>query len=224
MSLTGPFYYAIASVSVLPKQWQYHCSTYSIQIVMQIEAQKVRYELAKIGIVVNNIYDLVNSNNRYPAAIPVLLELLQEGIQSLGIKEGIIRALAVKEAKGRTGSVLITEYNRLPKDEMLVRWAIGNTLYRTIVEDNVESILPIVLDNTNGMSRQMFVAALGKVKSDQAENALIQLLDDEEVTPHALEALRRMKSRKGRDKIAMLINHRKAVIRKEAQKALTKIS
>lgn len=189
---------------------------------MQIEAYKVKSQLAEVGIIVNDIYELVNSDSRYPAAIPVLLKLLQEGIHHLGIKEGIIRALAVKEAQGRTGSVLISEYNRLPKDELFVRWAIGNTFYVTIVETDVESILPLVLDKTNGMSRQMFVAALGKLKSEKAESALIRLLDDDEVAPHALRALCRMKSSKGREEIAKLANHPKALIRKEALKVLMK--
>lgn len=73
------------------------------------------------------------------------------------------------------------------------------------------------------MSRQIFVAALGKITSGKAEDVLIELLDDEEVTPHALEALGRMKSSKAREKILTLTNHPKAVIKKEAQKALKKL-
>lgn len=191
---------------------------------MEVEMNKVKSELAKAGISVNDIYDLVNTDKPYPTAVPALLNLLQEGIEHIGIKEGIVRALAVKEAIGKASPVLIAEYNRTPKDKTLLRWAIGNTIYITITDDDVESILPIVRDKTNGMSRQMFVAALGKVKAEKAEEVLIQLLDDEEVTTHALEALGRMKSKKAKDKISMLSNHPKALIRKEAQKALKKIS
>lgn len=70
----------------------------------------------------------------------------------------------------------------------------------------------------------MFVAALGKVKSEKSENILINLLDDDEVTPQALEALGRMKSKKAKDRILMLTNHPKALIRKEALKAFKKIT
>ena len=48
----------------------------------------------------------------------------------------------------------------------------------------------------------MFVAALGKIQSEEAEDVLIKLLDDEEVTPHALEALGRMKSKKAIEKMS----------------------
>ena len=190
---------------------------------MEIEANKIKSELAKVGVTINDIYDLVNTDKSYPTAVPVLLNLLQDGIEHIDIKEGIIRALAVKEAIGKASPVLIAEYNRTSKEKIHLRWAIGNTIHITITEDDVESILPIVLDKTNGMSRQMFVAALGKVKSGKAEDVLINLLDDEEVMPHALEALGRMKSKKAKDKISMLTNHPKALIRKEALKALRKV-
>lgn len=180
-------------------------------------------DLKKAGLNITSSWDLVNTKSRYKPAIPILLEHLPRPYH-LKNKEGIVRALAVKEAIGKASPVLIAEYNRTPKDKMPLRWAIGNTIYITITDDDVESILPIVRDKTNGMSRQMFVAALGKVKAEKAEEVLIQLLDDEEVTTHALEALGRMKSKKAKDKISMLSNHPKALIRKEAQKALKKIS
>lgn len=106
---------------------------------------------------------------------------------------------------------------------MYLRWVIGNTVFVTFTEDNVESILPIVQDKTNGMSRDGFVEALGKSKSVKVENVLIELLDDEEVLPAVLRALSRMKTKKAKEKIAMLTNHPNVVIRKEAQKALKRI-
>ncbi|WP_413512602.1 HEAT repeat domain-containing protein [Myroides odoratus] len=190
---------------------------------MVIEANKIKSELAKVGITVNDIYDLVNTDKPYPAAVPVLLDLLQEGIEHIAIKEGVIRALAVQEAIGKASPILLDEYNKIPKDKTLLRWAIGNTIYITIIEDDVERILPIVQDKENGMSRQMFVVALGKVTSGKAEDVLIKLLDDDEVAAQALEALGRMKSKKAKDKISVLINHPKALIRKEALKALKKV-
>lgn len=190
---------------------------------MDIDANKITSELKKVGVDVADIYDLVNTNEPYPAAIPVLLFLLEEGIEHIGLREGVIRALAVREAIGKVGPVLIAEYNRTPKDKMMLRWAIGNTLFTTITNKDVEDILTIVQDKENGMSRQMFVAALGKVKSERAEDVLIKLLDDDEVASHALEALSRLKSKKATDKIITLVNHPKALIRKEAEKALRKI-
>ncbi|WHT38271.1 HEAT repeat domain-containing protein [Myroides sp. mNGS23_01] len=163
---------------------------------MIVDMNVIKTELEKVGISINDIYDLVNTNESYPTAVPVLLNLLETGIDDMGTKEGVVRALAVKEAIGKASPILIAEYNRVPKDKMLLRWAIGNTIYTTITKDDVESILPIVQNKTNGISRQMFVAALGKVKIENVENVLINLLDDDDVIAHALEALGRMKSKK----------------------------
>jgi len=187
------------------------------------EEKELVQELNAIGLDVSSVWDLVNTKESYPDAIPILIKHLSKEYQDKN-KEGIVRALAVKEAIGKASPVLLEEYNKVPKDKMILRWAIGNTVYTIITEADVENILRIVQDKENGISRQMFVAALGKVKSEKAENTLISLLDDAEVTPHALEALGRMKSKKAKEKISMLTNHPKALIRKEAQKALKKIS
>lgn len=191
---------------------------------MAIDMNRIREELTKVGIAINDIYDLVNTGMPYPAAVPVLLDLLQEGIDNVEIEEGVIRALTVKEAIGKASPILLDEYNKISKDKMLLRWTIGNAIYITITEDDVERILSIVQDKENGMSRQMFVAALGKVKSGKAEHILIELLNDDEVAIQALESLGRMKAKNAKEKISMLIKHPNALIRKEAQKALTKIS
>jgi HEAT repeat protein len=188
------------------------------------EANKIKSELAKVGVFVNDIYDLVNSDKHYPAAVPVLLDLLQEGIEFEGIKEGVIRALAIKEAIGKASPILLDEYNKLPKNKSLLRWAIGNTIYTTITRDDVERIVQIVQDKENGISRQMFVAALGKIASDKVEDILIKLLDDDEVAAQAIAALGKMKSIKSKEKILILVNHHKTLIKVEAQKALKRLS
>lgn len=88
---------------------------------MELEVNKIKSELAKVGINIDDIYDLVNTNKPYPAAVPVLLDLLKEGIEHTGIKEGVIRALAVKEAIGKASPVLLDEYDKISKDKMLLR-------------------------------------------------------------------------------------------------------
>lgn len=187
------------------------------------EETKLVQDLNSSGLNISSVWDLVNTKDKYSNAIPILLEHSTKNYSDRN-KEGIIRALAVKEAIGSTSQVLIGEYNRLPQDKIVLRWAIGNTIYTTITENDVESILPIVKDKTNGISRQMFVAALGKMKSEKVESVLINLLEDEEVTSQALGALGRMKSKKAKDKILILTHHPEALVRKEALKALKKVS
>ncbi|MGJ1409073.1 HEAT repeat domain-containing protein [Sphingobacterium thalpophilum] len=150
-------------------------------------------DLKKAGLNITSSWDLVNTKSRYKPAIPILLEHLPKPYH-LKNKEGIVRALAVKEAIGKASSVLISEYNRTPKDKVLIRWAIGNTIYTTITEDDVESILPIVLDRTNGTSRQMFVAALGKIKVNNVKDVLLRLVNDDDkvIRDEAKKALKKI--------------------------------
>jgi len=197
-----------------------------VRLALEKELNKEELDLVKelnlIGQNINSVWDLVNSKQNYPDAIPILLAYVTKDFHDRN-REGIVRALAVKEAIGKASPVLLDEYNKIPKDKMLLRWSIGNTIYTTVSESDVERILLIVQDKENGMSRQMFVAALGKVKSEKVEDVLIKLLDDDEVAAHALEALVRMKSKKAREKILTLISHPNTLIKKEAQKALKKI-
>ncbi len=190
---------------------------------LEKDEEQLVNDLNLSGFDVDSVWGLVNTKGSYPNAIPILIDHLQRAYHEKN-KEGIVRALAVKESIGKANSILIGEYEKSSKDKESLRWAIGNTIYQIITENDIESILRIVEDKTNGASRQMFVAALGKIKSEKVENVLINLLDDEEVVPQVLEALARMKSKKAKDKISILINHPNALIRKEAIKALKKVS
>lgn len=195
-----------------------------ISLAKELEKEELTLvqDLKMIGLNITSVWDLVNTKDRYPKAIPILIEHLKKEYHERN-KEGIVRALSVKEAVGKAASALINEYNQTSKDKESLRWAIGNAIYTVVTENDVESILSVVKDIKNGASRQMFVAALGKTKSPKAEEYLIHSLEDEEVIPQALEALGRMKSKKAKEKIMALANHPKTVIKKEANKALRKL-
>lgn len=63
-----------------------------------VPQMKYRRALKAVGMHVNSIYDLVNSTGDYPAAIPVLIQLLSQ-VETPKIKEQVVRALGVKSAK-----------------------------------------------------------------------------------------------------------------------------
>ncbi|MGZ3755709.1 MAG: HEAT repeat domain-containing protein [Mucilaginibacter sp.] len=187
------------------------------------EIEDLSKELTDAGAKYTDPWDMINTKDSYPEAIDILVKHLPKEYHHRN-KEGIVRALTVKEAKGKANAALIAEYNKISKgrENDSIRWAIGNAIWFIIIPNDVESILTIVEDKLNGMSRHRFVEALGKVKSEKAESVLIQLLDDE-VAPFALRALGRMKSKKAKEKISLLINNPNELIKKEAQKALKRI-
>jgi hypothetical protein len=140
------------------------------------------------------VVDLVNTSKSYKEAIPVLISHLPRPYH-LRNKEGIVRALAVKEAKGIACIPIIDEYHRTPKEHHNYRWVFGNTMTVIITEECIDDVVDIVLDDSNGESRQQFVIALGKLKSPRAKETLQQLLNDnsEVIRKDAQKALKQIK-------------------------------
>jgi HEAT repeat protein len=148
-----------------------------MEILKAKEHQELTDELADIGIKIVSIYTLVNTKAKYPKAIPILIKHLQKKYSD-ATKQGIIRALTVKEAKGVAVPLLIKEYLKTPKEKEDLRWVIGNAVWATITKADAESIFPIVLDKTNGWSREGFIFALSKIREEKVKNVLIQVMDD----------------------------------------------
>lgn len=157
------------------------------------EHQGLTNELADVGIDIVTIWDLVNTKSKYPKAIPILIKHLQLNYSDR-VKEGIVRALTVPEAKGLVVPLLLKEYLQLPNDKENLKWVIGNAVNVTITKNEVVDIFPIVLNKENGLSRQMFVAALGKIKADNVKEVLLRLVNDDDkvIRDEAKKALKKI--------------------------------
>lgn len=188
-----------------------------------IDDNKICEELAKIGINVAGVYDLVNSKASYPEAIPVLVNLLQYDFSNEKAQEGIVRALTVKEAIGIANKSLLRLYEVTPKAQNLFRWTIGNAFTVVMTREDVPDVLRIVRSKGNGMSRQMFVLALGKFNNPEIERTLIELLDDDEVVIQAISALRKVKSVEAIPIMERLANSPRQIIRNLAKQYLRKV-
>lgn len=167
-----------------------------------------------------SVWDLVNTKLKYPKAVPILIKHLAIPYPER-IKEGIIRALSVKEAKGKAGHALIEEYYKIPRENSSLRWVIGNAMISVINRDIIQDVIAIVRNKENGSSRSRFVFALGKMREEQT---IIDLLDDDEMARYAIEVLGILKSAKAKEKIQQLLYHPNPDIKKEAEKALKKIN
>ena len=149
-----------------------------IELEVAKEYKGLIEELSDIDIKISSIWDLVNTKAKYPNAVPVLLKYLPL-VSHYKNKEAIVRSLTVPEAKGLAVTTLLKEYLNLPKEKENLRWLIGNAVNVTITKKEVEDIFPIVRDKENGLSRQMFVVALGKIKADTVKEILLDLINDD---------------------------------------------
>lgn len=177
-------------------------------------------KIRKAGLDISSIYDLVNYSKSYAKVIPILVAELRKNIPNDKYKEGIIRALAVKEAKGIANDVLFEEYNKIPANFLMMKWVIGNTIEVIAEDQDLERIINIISDKKNGMSRERFVSALRKYKPEKIKKILSGLLDDDEVAVFAIEVVHKLKLSEFKDRILKLSKHENNLIKSEAIKTL----
>jgi len=189
---------------------------------VQEEAEVVR-ALRNLGFDVESVYDLVNTRRTYGKAIPLLVELLGR-ISDSGVKEGIVRALTVKEARGGdTARALIRAFEKEDHKHVLLKWAIGNALSVVADESVFHDVLRLAKDKAHGKAREMLVVALGNMPKDRAIPELIRLLDEQDVVGYAIIALGRLKAYEAKQRIQSFLQDNRGWVRKEAQKALNLI-
>jgi len=185
------------------------------------EDRRVARALRSVGVEVSSVWDLVNEARPYPEAIPILLQWLPK-VTDDRIKEGIIRALTVKEARGIAAKPLIREFEE-SKDLYGAKWAAGNAL-SVVADDSVFGDLTrLARDKRHGKAREMVVVALGNMKNPRAVDVLVELLEDDEAAGHAIIALGKLKAKKARSYIEPFLSHPQQWIRTEAKRALAKI-
>jgi hypothetical protein len=192
---------------------------------LETEDKRICNALAKVGVKVNSIYDLVNSRAPYPEAIPVLLSEL-EFAKNDKIIEGIARALTVKEARGVATKTLIKlfkDYKPSNQSEDLTKWAIGNAISYVADETDFEDIVKLSKDKQHGSARQMLPGAFARIKGSGAINLLIESLSDEDLADQAIRALGKLRASKAKPEIAKFLDHPQKWVRDEAKRALVRI-
>lgn len=183
-------------------------------------------ELRLCGLSVSSVWDLVNTKEKYREAIPVLVRMLPK-VEDLGTKEGIVRALSVKEASPLAEQPLIAEFNSLLRNSSprakFVLWAIANALTVVATKASSDKIITLLSLPESGSSRQMLALTIAKLKATDAIPLLVRLLEDDEVVGHAASALGSLKAVEAEAHLEKLLTHPRAWVRKEAKRAIEKI-
>ncbi|WP_053990023.1 HEAT repeat domain-containing protein [Mangrovimonas sp. TPBH4] len=200
-----------------------------IHRIRKKENEFVVMELRNAGFKVSNLFDLINFKQTDFEYINLLLDLLDsKKVTDPIIKDGIIRAVTVKKAKGIAEEKLLDYYQSLKteKEKELIGWSVGNWFEYLYTDSYFDQIKKISADKNNGMSRQMFVLALGKTKKhkEQSEKLLLELTFDNQVALHAVIALGKLKLSNSIERLTELTTNKNKTIKKEAIKALKKIT
>lgn len=171
------------------------------------------------GFEIQDFNDLNSMKRKIKKIIPILIKylyLFDEG----NFKDAIIGLLGVKGFYDATETLIKLYYNY---DIIIDKWAIGDALYNIQDKRFEDEYIKIIEDKDNGISRQMIVMLLGKLKCQKALPTLVNLLQDTEVNGHAIIALSYFKDNDLIPHIEPFINHDKKWIRTEAEKAIKKI-
>lgn len=186
-------------------------------------------ELAAVGVIASGPWDLVNSRRPYPTAIPILIKWLASPLSELPpsrrerFREGLVRALSVREARPAAAVALVNEFHR-PGASDSYRWAVGNAL-SVVSDDSVaDALLEIAEDREYGMARQMVVSALPRLSDSRVVPVLIELLRDPTVVRHALTAVARLRAREARSVVEELTHSPHSALSRAAQRTLARLS
>lgn len=132
-------------------------------------------ELRIAGFDVESAWDLVSTATPYPAALPILLKHLGRPYPDR-VREGIARALAVRDAKFGWERLI-----RLYRDEPTASEAkdgLAVALAAVADDDLVEDIISLARDLAHGESRILLLRGLARSRVPQARAALEELSGD----------------------------------------------
>lgn len=126
-------------------------------------------DLANIEIKVTSVWDLVNQPANYIAAIPILVRHLQLPYHPK-IKEGIVRALTVKEARGVAGRAILNELKRTELSASEMRWLLANALRKTTDESMHDDLKKMIADAQYDDVRNILKSAVRNSKKTEEPN------------------------------------------------------
>ena len=191
---------------------------------------RIKNDLKQRGYIINSVNELLKLSHKERELVPYLLELLDD-LSDETDKEFVVRCLGVK---GFTEVIpkLLTEFKSAKNN--YYRWAIANSINiihsMTIDSINIihsmtieKELIELSSNKKYGTGRQMLVLSLGEYKSDLTLNCLVNLLNDEEVRGHALQALGKCGNPEVLSDIEMYCNSENNWIKKTAIKAAKKI-
>lgn len=113
------------------------------ELQFHAEEEPMLVDLAKVGCDVDSVWDLVNSDRSYAAAIPTLLDHFHRPYHK-DIRNGIVRALTVKEAKGVVSGDIIDALKS--EEDAENRWVLANALTVVAERANRQAIHTLLDD------------------------------------------------------------------------------
>jgi len=179
-------------------------------------------DLHEVGVDVESLSEL-RDRRILKKAVPVLVKWLPL-ITQPWIKQAVARLLGSSVAKGSANHALISEFKSPALDES-TRWALDNSISLIAETSDIGELIKLATDKRLGRAREMIVAGLGTFsrESDDAFETLCQLVNDPDVSGHAISALGNSQRSAAASVVEKFADHPDAFLRREARRALSKL-
>jgi hypothetical protein len=152
-------------------------------------------ELRHAGVPISSIWDLVNSKENYPQLIPILLAHLDRPYP-LKVREGIARALAVKESRPFWNSLVERYLAETDTSSNGMKWALHLAIAASADISVLDILLTLVRDKRHGRNRALFVDALARIDDPRAKATLVELADDPDLHGDVQRVIKKATRRK----------------------------
>jgi hypothetical protein len=129
------------------------------------------------GAKVNSIWDLVNTKQPYPALVPILFAHL-DGPYPFKVREGIIRALAVRESRPYWDELVRRYLAETDESDNGMKWLLHQSIAAAADASVLDTLIKLAIDRRHGRHRALFVDALARIKTPLAKAALTELAND----------------------------------------------
>lgn len=142
----------------------------------QAEAPLVN-ELNAAGAQVSSVWDLVNTKAKYPQLLPILFAHLDRPYPQR-VREGIARALAVREAR-LLWSALVDRYlAEADTSANGMKWALHLAIAAAADGTVLDSLVRLACDRRHGRNRAFFIDALARIDDPRSRAAIAELASD----------------------------------------------
>jgi hypothetical protein len=156
--------------------------------------------LREAGLDVVSTFELKQTNEAYPEAVPVLVDYLHSKEIDRDVLDHVLRALTVKEARGIAFEPIYQMYLKdTDTSQSGAKYGMANALQFLAEKKDMSLIIELALDSKNGSTRFAFVdriaSSAGKENLTQIKKILEQLSNDidKDIASRAKKALQRQK-------------------------------
>jgi hypothetical protein len=138
--------------------------------------QPIVADLRAAGVEVNSVWDLVNTADPYPSALPVLCDHLQQGGYPDRVMESLGRALAVKPSRPMWWTLRNLYLSAEGPGE---ETGLALSLAASATPDLFDDVLALMANESRDDSRIVFLKTLVRLNRKRGREVVLSLQDDE---------------------------------------------